>query len=125
MALKLRPTPKVNTALKDKVQKTPPKKSAPKEQTTEKSTPKKLPPDTYKDEIESIELPISDTATLVFSVKRQGDLGLPHVDIRTYVNTSTYVGFTKKGINFPLELLELFIETINEVDEACRTNHIE
>jgi hypothetical protein len=89
----------------------------------EKKTTKKkennLPADTYKDEIEPIEIEINDHDKLVISVKRKGDLGLPHVDIRHYVTSETYTGFTKKGINLPVELIdELYIQ-LNDVMDEC------
>jgi hypothetical protein len=92
------------------------KEKAPK---TEKKSKSKLPPDSDKDEITPMELKISDTAKLVFSVKRAGEEGLPHVDIRTYLTTEVYTGFTKKGINMPLEMFEEFMNTCTEINQAC------
>jgi hypothetical protein len=85
----------------------------------------KLPSDDYKDEVEPLRLSISDTSELVFSVKRAGDEGLPHVDIRTYVKTPTYEGFTKKGINFPLEYLLEFVMRCNDLNDECDEKGLE
>lgn len=72
---------------------------------TRKKSENTLPKDVYKDEIEPQEVELNDKAKLVFSVKRDGEEGLPHVDIRLYMTTPTFEGFTKKGVNFPLEKL--------------------
>ena len=78
----------------------------------------KLPSDAYKDEIEPIELEVDDTRKFVLSVKRGGEFGLPMCDIRQYQTTELYTGFTKKGINFPIELLPDLIELLQEVYNA-------
>lgn len=98
------------------------KQEPPKERKTHKNT---LPPDTYQDEIEPKRLKIDDNTELVFSVKRGGELGLPRVDIRQYVKTENYEGFTKKGINFALEYLYDFIDICNDVNEECDKANIE
>ena len=77
-------------------------------------------PDEYKDCIEKKELQLNETTKLVFSVRRKDDdLGLPWVDVRIYVNSPEYTGFTKKGISFPLERLEEFQEVIEKIDSEC------
>ena len=77
-------------------------------------------PDTYKDCIKKKELQLNEDAKLVFSVRRKDDdLGLPWVDIRIYVSSPEYTGFTKKGISFPLERLEEFQEVIEKIDSEC------
>lgn len=78
----------------------------------------KLPPDAYKDEIEPIELEVDDTRKFVLSVKRGGEFGLPMCDVRQYQTTELYTGFTKKGINFSIELLPDLIELLQEVYNA-------
>jgi hypothetical protein len=89
----------------------------------EKKTTKKkdnnLPPDTYKDEVEPVEIEINDHDKLVISVKRKGDLGLPHIDIRHYVTSETYTGFTKKGINFPIEFIDELYVQLNSIMDDC------
>lgn len=84
-----------------------------------------LPPDEYKDEIEPVSLVLDDTNKLVISVKRGGDYGLPHVDIRHYVTTERYTGFTKKGVNFPLEFLLELLDLLNEVSDECDKKGLE
>lgn len=89
------------------------------EEPQRKSHKNQLPPDTYKDEIEPKCINIDEGIDLVFSVKRGGENGLPRVDIRTYVKTENYEGFTKKGINFSLEYLYDIIDILNDVNEEC------
>ena len=92
----------------------------------EKKTKKsKLPPDTYKDEVVPLELKIDETMKLVFTVKRGGELGLPRVDIRQYVTTETYQGFTKKGVNFPLEFMLEFMDKVEELNTECDKKGLE
>ena len=78
----------------------------------------KLPPDAYADEIEPLEMEVDDTRKFVLSVKRGGEFGLPMCDVRQYQTTELYTGFTKKGINFPIELLPDLIELLQEVYNA-------
>lgn len=84
-----------------------------------KSHKNELPPETYRDEIEPKRLNIDEGIDLVFSVKRGGEYGLPRVDIRQYVKTDNYEGFTKKGVNFSLEYLYDIIDILNDVNEEC------
>ena len=84
-----------------------------------------LPPDDYKDEIKPLELELNETNKLVFSVKRGGDYGLPHVDIRHYVMTERFTGFTKKGITFPLEYLLELADMLQQVSDECDRKGLE
>ena len=97
------------------VEKTPPKPE--KKETPKKSN--KLPSDAYKDEIEPIDLEVDETRKFVLSVKRGGEFGLPMCDVRQYQTTELYTGFTKKGINFPIELLPDLIELLQVVYGEC------
>lgn len=92
-----------------------PKEESPKR----KSHKNELPPDTYRDEIEPKRINIDEGIDLVISVKRGGEHGLPRVDIRQFVNTDNYTGFTKKGVNFSLEYLYDIIDALNDVNEEC------
>ena len=107
-----------------KIQRTPIVEKAP-EPVKEEKQARVLPPDEYKDEIEPKEMYVDETGKLVISVKRGGDYGLPHVDIRHFVTTERYTGFTKKGINFPLEFLYELIDLLNEVSEECDRKGLE
>lgn len=110
-----------------KIQRTPIVEKAPepkKEEKVEKQTPK-LPPDDYKDEITPKELLLDETGKLVISVKRGGDYGLPHVDIRHFVTTERFTGFTKKGVNFPLEFLYELMDLLKEVSDECDRKGLE
>lgn len=84
-----------------------------------------LPPDDYKDEIEPKEIEIDENGKLVISVKRGGEFGLPHVDIRHYVTTERYTGFTRKGVNFPLELLLELLESLKDAYDECERKGLE
>lgn len=85
----------------------------------EKKSKKDLPADVYKDEIEPIELEIDETRKFVISVKRGGEFGLPMCDVRQYQTTELFTGFTKKGINFPIELLPDLIELLQVAYGEC------
>jgi hypothetical protein len=81
----------------------------------------RLPSDEYKDEIEPKSLFIDESGKIIVSVKRGGEFGLPKLDIRHYMTTDLYTGFTKKGINIPLEfageLIQILEKVIEETDE--------
>lgn len=90
-----------------------------------KETPKKsLPPDTYKEELEPKEIVVDDSRKIIVSVKRGGDLGLVCADIRQYQTTQTFTGFTKKGINIPLEVLVELKAVIQDVIEECEDKNL-
>lgn len=92
----------------------------PPKKTPEKKEKKRdLPADVYKDEIDPIDLEIDETRKFVISVKRGGEFGLPMCDIRQYQTTELYTGFTKKGINFPIELLPDLIELLQVAYGNC------
>lgn len=65
-----------------------------------------LPSDEYTPLIPQVVIEISETQSLVLRATRGGELGLPRLDIREYVKTEKYTGFTKKGVNIPLEHIE-------------------
>ena len=111
-----------------KIQRTPIVEKAPeppkKEEKKEKSRLELL-PDEYKDEVTPREIVLDETGKLVISVKRGGDLGLPHVDIRHFVTTERFTGFTKKGVNFPLEFLYELMDLLHEVSDECDRKGLE
>lgn len=82
------------------------------EKKEEKVSAKKLPADTYKDEIPQKEIVVDESKKIVVSIKRDGEFGLPHVDIRYFATTENYTGFTKKGINIPLEFTDLLVDAL-------------
>lgn len=94
-------------------------KETPKEEKKNKTSKSKLPPDEYKDEIEPIDIYVDETRKFVISVKRGGELGLPMCDLRQFQTTDLYSGFTKKGINLPIELLPDLIEVLQTAYEQC------
>lgn len=93
--------------------------TAPEEPKKVEKKKKNLPPDSYKDEITPVELEVDESRKFVLSVKRGGEFGLPMCDVRQYQTTDLYTGFTKKGINFPIELLPDLIELLQVVYEEC------
>ena len=78
-----------------------------------------LPPDVYKDEFPPLELVVDESRKFILSVKRGGELGLPMCDLRQYQTTEVYEGFTKKGLNFPVELLPDLIEALVQIQQTC------
>ena len=101
-----------------------PKKETPKPEKKESKKKKDLPADVYKDEIEPIDLEIDETRKFVISVKRGGEFGLPMCDVRQYQTTELYTGFTKKGINFPVELLPDLIELLQVAYGECEEKNL-
>ena len=113
-----------------KIQRTPivekapePKKEPPKKE--EKKSRLELLPDDYKDEVTPREIVLDESGKLIISVKRGGDYGLPHVDIRHYATTERFTGFTKKGVNFPLEFLYELMDLLHEVSDECDRKGLE
>jgi len=90
-------------------------------QVEQKRKSNKLPPDTYKPVLDSApkELILDDEGNnkLVFSVSRKGEDGLPHVDIRLWIQSEMYTGLTKKGINFDSDLLLEVMDILEELRE--------
>lgn len=84
-----------------------------------KSAKKKMPSDEYKDLLEPIEMPVDESRKFVLSVKRGGEFGLPMIDVRQYQMTEMYTGFTKKGINFPINLIPDLIDSLQKMYEEC------
>ena len=65
---------------------------------------------------EITELTKSEAVRIVFSTTEYK--GTTYVDIREYLTTSTYAGFTKKGIRLDSNKLDEFIEKLLEVKAA-------
>lgn len=80
---------------------------------------KALGSDEYKDLIPTREVILNADNKLVISVKRGGEIGLPKVDIRLYVTSDQYTGFTKKGVNFDLSHLPELKSLLCDVIEEC------
>ena len=87
--------------------------------TEETAKRKKLPPDEYRDEIPSKKIEVDDTRHIIVSVKRGGEDGLPCLDVRWYQPTDVYTGFTKRGINIPVEYLPELLQVLNDSLEEC------
>lgn len=92
----------------------------PKAKAAKKSTQKKeLPPDTYKPLMEPQDLVLDESRKFVCSIQRGGEDGLPCVDVRTFQTTEAYTGFTRKGINFPLDMLPDLIAVLEDMSEKA------
>lgn len=107
-----------------KIVETKPEPKKPEKKDSTKKSKKDLPADVYKDEIEPIDLEIDETRKFVISVKRGGEFGLPMCDVRQYQTTELYTGFTKKGINFPVELLPDLIELLQVAYGECEEKNL-
>jgi len=59
------------------------------------------------------EIKINDTTTIVVSVSDWRDV--TRLDIRKYVDTKAYKGFTKQGISIPMEMVEELCGIISTV----------
>ena len=108
-----------------KIQRTPIEEKKPEPPKKVEKQHKTHPPDEDTDEINPKELVLEDTNKLVISVKRGGDYGLPHVEIRHFVTTDRFTGFTRKGVNFPLEFLYELLDTLHEVSDECDRKGLE
>ena len=65
---------------------------------------------------EIAELQKNPAVKIVFSTTEYK--GATHVDIREYVTSSSYTGFTKKGIRLPVNMLDELIEKLRAVRAA-------
>lgn len=82
-------------------------------------------PDEYREEIPPKFMILGDNDTkLVFNVQRQGEFGLPHLDIRKFIKTPKYEGPTKAGINLPLEYLVELLDILNHVKAECEAKKL-
>lgn len=108
-----------------KIQRTPIEVETPKKEEKTKKNEGLLPSDDYKDEIPPKEIVLDENGKLVISVKRGGEYGLPCVDIRHYVTTERFTGFTRKGVNFPLEFLLELTDILREVSDECDRKGLE
>lgn len=76
-------------------------------------------PDEYREEFPSTDIVLNDEVKLVIQCKRGGEMGLPFVDVRTYVTNDKFVGFTKKGITLPVDKLEELCDKLGQLHEQC------
>ena len=76
-------------------------------------------PDEYKEEFPSSDILLNDEVKLVIQCKRGGEMGLPFVDIRTYVCNDNYTGFTKKGITLPVDKLNELVTKLSQLYKNC------
>ena len=76
-------------------------------------------PDEYKEEFPSSDIVLNEEVKLVIQCKRGGEMGLPFVDVRTYVCNDNYTGFTKKGITLPVDRLNELVTKLSQLYKNC------
>jgi hypothetical protein len=69
-----------------------------------------------KEQGEISRMQINPTDYLLFSIKEYK--GKHYVDLRKYVISDSYTGFTKQGVRFGSELFKDFEENIKQLKEA-------
>jgi hypothetical protein len=69
-----------------------------------------------KEQGEISRMQLNPTDYLLFSIKEYK--GKYYVDLRKYVISDSYTGFTKQGVRFGSELFKEFEENINQLKEA-------
>jgi hypothetical protein len=70
----------------------------------------------YNQVVEPTELEVSDSAKLVIgAVARSDNPEEVYVDIRTWIETDSYTGPTKRGISFDAEWLLDLIEMLDDL----------
>lgn len=79
----------------------------------------KLPPEDFKPLVDVKEVVLNDTTKIVIQVKRGGEFDLPVIDLRQYIDTDNFTGFTKKGFSIPLELFAHFSNVLMDVIDLC------
>ena len=73
-----------------------------------------------KEQGEICRLQINPTDYLLFSIKEYK--GKQYIDLRKYVVSDSYTGFTKQGVRFVSELFNEFEEKIELLKEALSKN---
>jgi len=73
-----------------------------------------------KEEGEVCRLQLNTTDYLLFSVKEYR--GKHYVDLRKYVVSDSYTGFTKQGVRFISDLFKEFEEKLAELKKALPKN---
>ncbi|MBI4766368.1 MAG: transcriptional coactivator p15/PC4 family protein [Deltaproteobacteria bacterium] len=73
-----------------------------------------------KEQGEISRMQINPTDYLLFSIKEFK--GKHYIDLRKYVISDSYTGFTKQGVRFGSELLKEFEENITLLKEALAKN---
>jgi hypothetical protein len=73
-----------------------------------------------KEEGEVCRLQLNTTDYLLFSVKEYR--GKHYVDLRKYVVSDSYTGFTKQGVRFISDLFNEFEEKVAELKKALPKN---
>ncbi len=69
-----------------------------------------------KEEGEICRMPINTTDYILFSIKEYK--GKHYVDLRKYVVSDSYTGFTKQGVRFVADLFPVFEEKLTLVKKA-------
>lgn len=83
--------------------------------------------DEYKDEVDPVDVQITEHTVLNVSCRRGGDYGLPFVNMRIFYRsdaTDNEYRPTKTGLTFKLEMLESVIEALQKIDERCHKKKV-
>lgn len=80
--------------------------------------------DEYQNEIIGAFDIVPNKSKVVFSLCRNGEFGLHHFDIRLHINTISYVGPTKMGVQLPLNLLDEFITQLTKVYDVAEEREL-
>lgn len=122
----------VKTSVKPILQKKQIKLVQPPKPVLQKKVKEKLPDDVYKPvgTPSSMTIAVKEDKGIEYkifvSVNRQGDMGLPLVDIREHITSPKFTGFTQKGVVVPLQLypqfVDMLLKTLNqqEVQKALQ-----
>lgn len=78
-------------------------------------------PDEYREEFAPTEVILNEEVKLIIQCKRGGKMGLPFVDVRTYVTSEDYTGFTKRGITLPVDRLDELVTKLSQLYEQCES----
>lgn len=83
-----------------------------------------IPGNEYPLMLEPKEFVLDKKRKIILSVKRAGDYGLVCLDVRQYSTTEEYTGFTKKGVNMPIEFIHDLIEQLCQIELECERNNL-
>ena len=80
--------------------------------------------DFYPDEFDPEVIPVDTNRDIKLSVRRQGEMGLPHIDMRVWAHTDLYTGFTKQGFSVPVEQIRDIVVALEKVERECHRRNL-
>lgn len=63
-----------------------------------------------------VRVELNSSMTIVFAVKEYK--GVHRIDVREFIDTESYTGFTKKGVSAKVEELDKFIEALQTIKKT-------